>query len=60
MKRVTVKWARNTAAAVGSDGDRWDVDEIVYDGDKVELYLDDQLVASFGRHDADVFLVRDA
>ena len=55
-QHVIVQWARNTAADLQRDGDEWDVDKA---DDRVTLWRDGKIVASFGRYDAAVFLVED-
>ena len=55
-QHVIVQWARNTAADLQRDGDEWDVDKA---DDRVTLWTDGKIVASFGRYDAAVFLVED-
>ncbi len=62
MQRVFVKWARNTAEALGRDSSEWTVTDVNIDGDEIELWGEteahtDQLIAKFGKHDTDVFLV---
>ena len=58
-QHVIVQWARNTAADLQRDGDEWDVDQADVDDDRVTLWRDGKIVASFGRYDAAVFLVED-
>jgi len=58
-KHVTVRWARNTAQDIGSEIGDWTVDEIERDGDRIALIRDNEIIAEFGRYDADVFLVED-
>jgi hypothetical protein len=58
-KHVTVRWARNTAQDIGSEIGDWTVDEIERDGDRIVLIRDNEIIAEFGRYDADVFLVED-
>ena len=58
-KHVTVRWARNTAQDIGSEIGDWTVDEIERDGDRIALIRDNEIIAEFGRYDADLFLVED-
>src|SRR5690242_21864670 len=58
-KHVTVRWSQNTAQDIGSEIGDWTVDEIERDGDRMALILDNEIIAEFGRYDADVFLVED-
>jgi hypothetical protein len=58
-KHVTVRWAQNIAQDIGSETGDWTVDEIERDGDRIALIRDDEIVAEFGRYDADIFLVED-
>ena len=58
-KHVTVRWARNTAQDIGSEMGDWTVDEVERDGDRITLIRDNEIIAEFGRYDADVFLVED-
>jgi hypothetical protein len=58
-KHVTVRWARNIAQDIGSEIGDWTVDEIERDGDRIALIRDNEIIAEFGRYDADVFLLDD-
>jgi len=58
-KHVTVRWSQNTAQDIGSEIGDWTVDEIERDGDRIALIRDNEIIAEFGRYDADVFLVED-
>lgn len=62
--KVRIKWARNTAVELGRDSAIFDDVEAVdepdgTDGETIELRRGPELVARFGRHDADVLVVEE-
>jgi hypothetical protein len=59
-KNVTVRWARNTATDLEVDVSRFSNVKVEYDEDDIILINEsDEMIAQFGRHDVDVFLVED-